>query len=241
MRSQNDEFTAVATSVGAVFVAGMTPSPLEIDPPINDLLLVRYDPEGTSQWNRTWQTSNDKVAKALASSTDSLYLVGYTDTGTNGSDGLLIKFDMLGNEVWNTSYGGVLDEAFSCITLGSDGLYVGGSIINASSGNSVALVVKYDFNGLVVWNETWSFNTITYGTGIAYGTDEGYLVGSVQQFPDVLFEGFLLKFSSTGIQMWNSTLNVELHIKSPTIQTVLRCCCPQRDSLCHRNQQTSNQ
>ncbi|MDO8055481.1 MAG: hypothetical protein Q6361_01340 [Candidatus Hermodarchaeota archaeon] len=206
MRSQNDVFTAVATSVGAVFVAGMTPSPLEIDPPLNDLLLVRYNPEGAPQWNQTWQTSSNKSANALTASTDSLYLVGHTDTPTNGTDGLLVKFDSNGNEMWNTTYGGSLDESFSCISLGSDGLYVGGSIANSSNDHTVALVVKYDFNGLILWNETWSFNAITRANGIAIGEDGGYLVGSVQQFPAILFEGFLLKFSFTGIQMWNSTL-----------------------------------
>ena len=206
MRSQNDAFTAVATSVGAVFVAGITPSPLEIDPPINDLLLVRYNPEGVPQWNRTWQTSSDKAANDLIASTDSLYLVGHMDTTTNGTDGLLVKFDFNGNEIWNTTYGDALDESFSCITLGVDGLYVGGSVVNSSDGHTVALVVKYDFNGLLLWNETWNFNTITRGNGIALGEDGGYLVGSAQQYPAVLLKGFLLKFSFTGIQMWNYTL-----------------------------------
>ncbi|MFX0168203.1 MAG: fibronectin type III domain-containing protein [Candidatus Hodarchaeota archaeon] len=206
MRSSNDSYSAVTTSVGAVFVAGTTSSSLEVHPPINDILLVKYDPEGEPQWNRTWQTSYDKTVNDLLASVNSLYIAGQTETEVNGTNGLLIKLDFDGGELWNVSFGGSLNEGFTCLALGADGIYVGGYSTNTSSGQTSALVVKFNFNGFVVWNETWCFlDPITRATDIALGSDGGYLVGALEQVWGVIHDPFLLKFSFTGIEMWNLT------------------------------------
>jgi hypothetical protein len=207
MQPPNETFDAIATTTGAVFVAGSTQS--SSTTASSNAILVKYTIEGDYQWNQTWQTPYDEVATALTTDIDALYLAGMTTSSIYGSNGLLVKLDHNGNQVWNISYGNHAAEKFTCIVLGTDGIYVGGLVEHAEN-NVDALIVKFDFDGVEIWNETWSLAPVNRGADIALGSDGVYLVGDYGEPLDgMTANAFLAKFSFSGVMMWNVTGNVE--------------------------------
>ena len=204
IRSQEDHFSAIAFTTGAVFVAGYTLNLNDIV--VEDILLVKYTTEGEHLWNQTWTTPYDEAAFALTTSADALYLAGKTTTGPYGTNGLLVKLDFDGNQLWNVSFGNFPEEWFTSVAVGVDGVYVGGTVQRSAEDDADALIVKFDFDGTVLWSETWDGDEIDYGYGVAAGVDGAYLVGKFGLIWNGLeTDAFLTKFSLTGIQIWNST------------------------------------
>lgn len=204
MESQDVAFNTVSVTVGAVFVAGTTQTQFDIVK--SDVILIKFTPEGEQVWNQTWNTPHDEAAHALATATDALYLAGMTTTGPFGVNGLLVKLDFNGNEIWNVSYGRLPAESFTCLVAATDGIYAGG-IVNYSGSDDVdALLVKFDFDGTELWNETWDMARVDRGLGVALGSDGVYMVGDYgAQWDGATNNAFLVKYSFTGIQMWNRT------------------------------------
>ncbi len=203
MRTQNDNFSSVASGTGGIYVAGTTQ---DLEDMKQNILLLKYSVEGELLWNQTWKAPYDEAASALTTSMDAVYLAGKTTSGLFGTNGLLVKLDFNGNQLWNVSFGNSPSEWFTSIGIGIDGVYVGGIIQRSQLDDADALIAKFDFDGNEVWSELWDLAPVDRGYGIAVGSDGVYLVGDYGNLWDGSDNNaFLAKFSPTGILIWNVT------------------------------------
>ncbi len=201
----NDTFTALAVTVGAVFVTGYTSNAL-LSPSLNrDILLLKFSPEGIQLWNQTLFSTYDEAALALAESDSSLYLGGLSYRAGQ-SDGCLMKFDLNGNLEWNVTWGTSFDEWFNQVTIGTDGLYLCGISQKGTEDDADAILVKFDFDGTQLWNETWDMANVDKSADIAFAPDGIYLTGFFgSEWNSESDNVFLTKYSHSGVQIWNTT------------------------------------
>lgn len=204
MGAGTDVFRDVAVMVGAVFAAGHTRHPFPASPDRN-ILLVRYTSEGEQVWNRTWSAEYDEAAYGLAVSSTWVYLAGSTASTDSQGDGLLMKVDLAGNIVWNATWGGAGADWFSRVAVGADGIYAVGSTRSYGAGESDALLVKFDIDGHQLWNATWGSSKADYGYGLAVAADGIYLSGQTGAASDGNSNATLVKFSPSGLQVWNAS------------------------------------
>ena len=200
--AKQDGFRSAGATIGAVYAAGFTNS---FGAGLSDVLLVRYSTEGLQMWNRSWGSSSGEEALGLEVTTENLYIVGRTVTGSAGLDGILVKFNLAGVEVWNASWGGGANDEFVDIALGSDGIYVAGSTASYGAGGSDAVIVKYDFDGNLLWMETWGLGEDEFGASVTVTSESIYLTGRDSCYCGGPSNGFLARFSTSGVQAWNAT------------------------------------
>ncbi len=156
----------VPTSDGGYVVAGYTPS-TDGDVTNNhgntDYWVVKLDPGGTLQWQRTLGGSYSEYSNAIAPTSDGGYVVaGYTNstdgdvTNNHGNDDYwVVKLDPGGNLQWQKTLGGSADDmAKSIAPINNGGYVVSGTLLSRNGdvtnhhGNCDYWVVKLtpDFN-----------------------------------------------------------------------------------------------
>ncbi len=158
-RTFGGEYADIASSVrqtsdGGYIMAGRTES---YGAGSDDFWLVKTDPEGTEQWNRTFGGDSIDSLYSFQQTIDGGYILcGDTRSfGTGSSDFWLVKTDNNGIELWNRTFGGAnYDRAYS-VQQTSDGGYILAGMTRSFSANHFDfLLVKTDSNGTEQWNRT---------------------------------------------------------------------------------------
>ena len=183
------------TSDGGYIVAGVTSSSGAGGA---DVWLIKTDPGGTVEWDKTFGGANGEDCRSVQQTTDGGYIIG-GDTRTYGTDSTydawLIKTDATGNEQWNKTFGGIdIDAAYS-VHQTIDGGYIlaGGSSSFSGSYLYNIYVIKTDENGNVEWDQViGEGNCEIEALEISETSDQGYIL--------------------TGYQWSYSTLNEDLFI-----------------------------
>ncbi len=123
-------------------------------------LLVKIDPGGNVQWNKTYGAGSERL-QSIEQTIDGGYIfAGYTRTHTVGSDDFwLVKVDSNGTMQWSRNYGTEANDEANYVQQTSDGGYIVG-------GDSLSLIgrawlVRTDSKGDMLWNK-------------ALGDDNGY-------------------------------------------------------------------
>jgi hypothetical protein len=116
-----------------------------------DFWLVKTDSDGNFQFEGIYGESGSDSVSSLVRTADGYLLVGTKGGyGMKSSDGWVVKTDLCGNMLWNKSFGKYLEaDRFSAATVGDEGYIVAG-IFN-SGDNSMAVVIKLDLAGEIVW------------------------------------------------------------------------------------------
>jgi len=184
----------------------------------SDIWLVRTDPNGNEQWNKTIRVSHDSSFDFIRQTPDDGYiLAGRTvSSGMNRRNIWLTKTDANGNEQWNKTF--KLDgyEGTSHIWQTSDGGYVlagkiydennpnqNGKIVNTDSDVSI---IKTDKNGNPEWNRTfWGLND-EWVRVVQQTSDGGYiLAGSTQSYGSGGSDIWLVRIDHEGGEQWSRT------------------------------------
>ncbi len=137
--------------------------------------VIRIDPKGNILWSRTFGGSNEDHCFGMDLAEDgSIFLAGHTLSGTANWDTYTMKLDGSGNQIWERKRGNprgfnptwIHDE-----TWGIKATEDGGCVIAAGTGDEYAYsdcdagvcsdqweayVVKFDANGGLDWEETYS-------------------------------------------------------------------------------------
>ena len=160
-----------------------------------DAIVVKYDLNGNVVWKKNYGGSASDNFYSVTSVSDGYLVVGTSDssdgdlTGFNkgSEDAIVVKYDLNGNVVWKKNYGGSAVDNFYGVTSTSDG-YITAGWSASSDGNLAltamdvsafnAILVKYDFNGNIVWKKTYGGSASDDFAAVA-AVNDGYIaVGS---------------------------------------------------------------
>ncbi|MHA1427922.1 MAG: SBBP repeat-containing protein [Candidatus Helarchaeota archaeon] len=189
-------------SEGNVYLIGKTES-FGAGP--SDMFIVKYNSTGFQLWNLTWGGSDSESGECLAiDSQNNLYLTGGTLSFNGGSlNAFLVKYDSSGNEEWLRIWGGSNDdEGYGIVVDKDDNLYITGATWSFGSGGDI-FIVKYNYNGILLWNSTWGGNNYECGQGLAVdGSNNVYLAGFDGSWSVGPYNAVLLKYDSEGNYCW---------------------------------------
>ncbi len=197
-------YDIVSDPSGNFYVCGTT---LSFGAGNTDVVLVKFDSNGTKLWNYTWGASSYDQSSALTmDSSGNIYVCGFTQSfGVINSAVLLIKFAPNGMELWNFTWDSVhWDNGYGVAVDSSGNSYVVGT--SSEVMDSSLVLIKIDSNGNKLWNITMEHaSTSTSGNGVVVGSaSEIYVCGSQQNSPadnDILVS----KYDSNGNQLWKIT------------------------------------
>jgi hypothetical protein len=166
--------------------------------------LAKMNSAGTLIWNHTYVSGEHSQCTSMVQTGDGGYALAGFSSSSSGSYALLIKTDSSGNVLWTQTYNGPSGsaQAFS-LTKTTDGGYLLGGMGTVSN-STVASLFKTDFNGNLVWNQTYPDLKGEPALSVIQTLDGGYALGCGWFGPS---SGMLLKTDSEGNPQWNITLN----------------------------------
>jgi uncharacterized delta-60 repeat protein len=173
----NTEFAngvAVADD-GSVYLAGFTTS---FGVGFDNAFLVKFAPDGSLIWQRTWGGSNSEFGNAVAVASDGSIYVAGDGNSFLGNDAFLVKFAPDGTLIWQRDWngGGTQNESGGQgVAIGADGsVYLTGRTRISGVGQNTFLA-KFATDGNLVWDTTWGDN-VDAALGIAVGPDGSIFV-----------------------------------------------------------------
>ncbi len=180
--SNFEEISALAVdSGGNAYLAGRTQS---FSTGNYDTLLLKYSSSGTLLWQKTWGGSNTDIAHTLGMDVSgNVYVTGDTKSFGGGDwDTFLLKYSPSGNLLWQNTWAGFSDYDDSASALGIDSsgnVFVAGDTGSwSASGLWDALLLKYSFDGSLLWQKTWGGSDKETAFALAVGCGGLlYLVG----------------------------------------------------------------
>ena len=177
---------------------------------LNDVLLIKTDSIGNSQWIRTFGGAQDDEGYSLQQTIDGGFIIaGVTSSfGTGSRDMWLIKTDSTGNEEWNRTFGGFSSDGAWSVQQTLDGGYIltGWTFSNGPGYLGNAWLVKTDTAGIMEWNRYFGGSDADRGCSVQQTTDGGYiLTGYTGSSGAGLYDMLLIKTDSSGHEQWNRT------------------------------------
>jgi hypothetical protein len=122
-----------------------------------DFWLIKTDPEGNMQWNKTYGNAyNDRPSCFIETADGGFLLAGSTSQYLDSSlqdDAWLVKLDSEGNIIWNKTYGNDGEDSIVSVLESKNGGYIITASIDVSSKYppSGALIFKIDIAGNSEW------------------------------------------------------------------------------------------
>jgi len=147
----------VCDEVGNIFIAGPSGTALTSD---SDIVLVKYDSEGNELWDQWYSGTyyrNDTPTGLALDSSGCAYLSGSVSNEGTGYDATVIKYDPSGSLEWASGYNsgeGQSDYANSIVVDSNNMVYIIGDT-RGESGTLDFLIIKYDADGNLHWEETF--------------------------------------------------------------------------------------
>lgn len=205
----NDEeaYAVQQTTDGGYVIGGYTKS---FGMGGNDVLLIKTDSAGNSQWIRTFGGAQDDEGYGLQQTTDGGYIIaGVTSSfGAGSRDLWLIKTDAAGNEEWNRTLGGFGSDGARSVHQTSDGGFIitGWTFSYGPGFLGNAWLVKTSSTGIPEWNQVFGGNDVERGYSVRQSTDGGYiLTGYTGSSGAGLYDMLLIKTDDSGNTQWNKT------------------------------------
>jgi uncharacterized delta-60 repeat protein len=192
--------TIAADGFGNTFVTGTY-----FDGEHNHYLTIKYDANGTVQWQAIGNGADRYGDYATATAVDksgNVYVTGYSVNG-GGYEYLTIKYDGNGIEQWRmTANGGRSDYPMALAVDGGGNVYVTGYSINAANLTDL-LTIKYSTTGVEQWRAVVNEPVGPYSLPLGVAVDLAgnvYLTGT---FPHDSVADFLtIKYNSDGAEQW---------------------------------------
>ncbi len=185
--------------------------------------------DGSSQdfeWVRQFGAlpSGPAVDEALATAArdGNIYVVGSTggifagEGSVGATDAFLRKHDASGNVLWTRQFGTAFADVATAVSVDSTGIYVAGYADGvfpgqSSPGGRDAFVRKYDADGNVIWTRQFGTFSTDFASAILADSTGVYVAGFAysltaalpgQTSSGGLFDAFLRKYSSDGVEIW---------------------------------------
>ena len=173
-----------------------------------NICLLKFDSSGNLLWNKTW--GRDDVDKGYGVEVDgagNVYVGGSTKVSSGYDDVVLLKFDATtGNLLNKSTWGDYYDERAQDIAVDSFGnVYLTGYTDNFGAIIRDLFLIKYEPNGVLVYNKTWGDHRWHEGRSLIFDSIENVFVTGFIQNDGMGGDLILLKFNSTtGSVEWNT-------------------------------------
>jgi len=159
-------------------------------------------------WELIWGSSNhDDFSQMAVDSENNIYLAGNTYSTANSYDVLIAKFNSSGHLQWSDIWGGTGSDGYYGVNIAIDeydNIYIYGETESYSASLDI-FIIKYDKNGLLLWNHTWGGYSIEYVYTLEFDSYNNiYLGGSTYSVPNNN-DFCLIKYSTDGVLIWNRT------------------------------------
>ncbi len=165
-----------------------------------DLWLIKTDPEGNKEWERTFGGPGHDAGRFVREISDGGYvIVGDTQSyGAGIQDIWVIKTDAHGTEKWNRTFGGSgFDSGYSILEIGNgngDYLIVGHTESHEYlSGSGTAWLIKVDSGGNKKWNKTFGNGGTQAFKSVQETGDGTYIIAGDSTIPSSLIDVWLVK------------------------------------------------
>jgi len=176
-------FTSVSSTDGGIFAVGYADGFGEGDwedvtgKGKEDAMVIKFDLDGNIIWKKNFGGADTDRFLSVSSENDCIIAVGVSapssfengnwelDTCKGGNDAIAVKFDFDGNLLWQNNFGGVGTDIFHAVTGFEDGFVAAGisfptsfgngdwETVSAGNGWEDAMIVKFDYEGNVVWKK----------------------------------------------------------------------------------------
>jgi hypothetical protein len=172
-----------------------------------DVWLIKTDPLGAVEWNRTFGGEEWDVGWSVEETADG----GYVIAGATMSYGLghydlwLIKTDEEGKPLWNLTYGGADWDVGYCVRQTMDGGYiVAGCTRSLGSGDWDALLLRVNAEGMVVWNRTYGGLYEDGGWFVQEDEEGGFILAGYRTVVrGELADAWLIRTDKEGEMLWS--------------------------------------
>ncbi len=190
-------------NAGNVYVAGASET---FSVGSSDLALIKFFPNGTRSWNVTWGGTGYESASGIAiDNSGGIYCTGVTTTfGVGMNEIALVKFHPNGTIAWNVTWGGSNGDTPREVACFNGYIYIIGYTYSLGDTNGDIVLIKYNSDGLQIWNTTWGGSS----------TEEGYCL-TIDASGNILCGGYstsygennliLLKFDQQSNLLWNTS------------------------------------
>ena len=191
---------------GSVYAAGQT---VGVG---NDVLLLKFSPDGSLVWQRRWDAGGQETGEAVAVASDgAVYVTGTTDSFGGFGHFLVLRFAPDGTLVWQRIRDVATDAvvgAGQAIAVAADGsIYAAGVAPRSVVGEFDMLLLKLDPQGTLSWQRTYSAAAVADARGgVAIGADGSvYVAGGIQAVTrrTAVNDTFVAKFGPDGSLVWD--------------------------------------
>lgn len=178
-----------------------------------DIWLLRLNGRGDVKWERAYGGSAQQWVTGIGRMPDGgLVLVGASGKKRAiQAAAWIIRTDSKGKVVWQRRFGGdKADGATGVVVLPDGGIAVSGSISSRGRGDYDGWLIRLDRRGKLIWDRTFGGSEEDTLFAVVATGDGGFaLAGSTVSTGAGGGDGWLLKVSATGNQLWSRTFGGE--------------------------------
>ncbi|HEY1039261.1 MAG TPA: T9SS type A sorting domain-containing protein [Bacteroidia bacterium] len=179
---------------------------------LGELMAAKFDTLGNLIWaNRYGLTNRNESGFTLQLiGTDSLFIGGSSNEGSNGASGLAVLLDTAGNELWRR-YIDIpgKENIFGGGYHHKDGGYImPGTYYIAPNGESELCITKLNSNGIRQWDKFYSLGIKSEETAYSFYDEKDSTiigVGGTLNVPQTHEAGLAVKYTMEGDTMWTRT------------------------------------
>lgn len=207
----NGFYQAIEVSDGYLALGLMIKDEKQKEEDEHDALMVKYDKEGNTVFEKTFNTLGNAVFKNAIEVDDGYLVVGQSIyapmvLGNDDQGGaVLIKYDKEGNEIWKSFYAGTKSGIFHDLVIVDNAIYAVGK-----DAANTGILVKYDLNGNREWIKNYSFTDSIGFSSIALTEDHQLIVSGSRKKNDEDKNDYknmplLVKYDLNGKILWSRT------------------------------------
>lgn len=194
--NNNDYGNSVQETIDGYVVGGTTTS---YGADSGDVYLIKVDPLGNEQWNKTFGNSGYNQGYSIEQTSDNGYIiVGSTGQVTSNSNLFVVKTDANGDSLWTKEFGGSgIEEGYYVKQCINGTFMICGRTTSFGFGSNDGFVLNIDLNGNSLWSKTYGGTGSDKLFGFYESNGNGYVLAGVSHF-GASDEMFLIKTDTLG-------------------------------------------
>ena len=176
---------------------------------IHDFMAVKLNKNGELIWGTVIGGPGDERGSFSVTPTrdKGFILTGTTRSyGSGNADIFVVKLDSQGRLDWARAIGGTGQETGKTTMELNDGYMTVGDTSSGGAGDSDVLVVRYDFDGNIIWANAIGGTDKDQGAGLAKVADGFIVGGTIWSYGAGGADGGYIKINGGGKVLWAKTI-----------------------------------